>query len=1099
MAKSIVILLMLVIGICAKTLPSIPADDLLPPPEDQESIVIRFSHPEPLPPRSFFQRVVTWFGFGAGEPQTQSSNLKAKQQQSQKQTGYVYENPNKLQQQPQSQKQQTTGYHYDDPNKSLKLQSLPQTTGYHYDNPNKPLKLQNEPQTGYHYDDPNKPLKIQTQPQTGGYRYEPPTPASPPIKQQLQPQIVLPQFIPQPLIPQQLIPQPQLISQPQTQFTGYHYDNPLKFQRPAKLNDLVSSAASPTAVYSYALPPRPFSQAQAQATDNFAHPCNKVPWLPMFPSLEELDMLRARLQAKQNAAAVAANGGYQNIQTIARQPEKFSLPNSNGYLPPASPTPSSRPLRQPSISSLTQTFNELPGRSTPQPFRSTNADYQTPSSISVPTLSVTQIPPVYNARPFSQPALTYGSSTPDAENIYINGQLVNGGGSTTGSIHTIQSIYQTHPVTQSVSQPSTAYGSPPVTTPVPVYGPPVTTVAPVYGPPTNAYGAPPLKLTAGPEQFGGSTLGRFTASQPFMPRSTSSPSDQSRESSSKVEHKSQFISSPIVIDDGNESASPNPHSSTPIQQVLSELNISSTPQGFQFTVTTASPAENTIASDAAVDDLYHSDDEVKSSAGYVKKDINHQTADRGTPLDLLDSPISHFRKTSISPSSSTPHSLDSHVSNYPEFKYMKNTWKPLIPDGFTRPGLAPTQQTTPGPIATVSASYQTTSPARDNDAADDGDRGQKTKKIQIIIPYTSKNHPSPFRQNAYQTFDTASGWSQSNRHDDIHDSQESQVVSSATPSPKTIASLKRNNSRYLTKILAKNIRDLLKREHLKNLTTIDLEKLQKNIDGWTEQEFSMTPNRGSTISLLSQSKHIPSEYLTTTPALNELTTTESPSTFFGDPSDSEDENSEEGEEESDGNEDGEVDAAIEDESELDSNPFDQDSDTVDPEEEAIQQAEAVDEEDFKRLTFVKSLDNNQISGSETRLIYETTTRSPRKATTLPPCSTTQIVPIRTTVLPSPDELWNKLKSLLSPASRDRKEKVYVVTPQPHPFFDSDEGVTTYLHDNENEIVANFKSPRFLVRPTPGMARSHTGNIARITLPRRGKHISAITSLTGNKI
>lgn len=1068
MGKLFVILLMLVTGICAKTMQAIPADDLVPPPEDQESIVIRFSQPGPLPPKTLFERVVTWFGFGAVDPLTQSSNIKSKQQ-AQKQTGYVYDNPNRLQQQAQAQKQPPTGYHYEDPNKPLKLQNQPQT-GYHYDTPNKPLNLQNEPQPGgYHYEDPNKPLKLQNQPQTG-YHYEPP-----PLKQQLQPQIVLPQ-----IGQTQLIPQPQFISQPQTQFTGYHYGAPFKQQKPAKLNDLVSSAASPTAVYSYALPPRPFSQAQS--TDNFAHPCNKVPWLPMFPSLEELELLRARLQAKQNAAFNAGNGGYQNIQSIVRQPETFSLPNSNAYLPPTSPTPSSRPLRQPSITSLTQHFNELPGRSTPQPFRSSTNDlYQTPIAVSDSISNL--IPPVHEAKPFSQPSLSYGNSVPDAENIVINGRIItpNGGSSTTGGIQTFQSIYQTHPVTQSFSQPSTAYGSPLVTTP-----------APNYGPPSNAYGAPPIKLTAAPEQFGSSTLGRFTASQPFMVRSTPSPSDQSRESSSKVEHKSQFISSPIVISDGDDSPAMNHHTSTQIQQVLNELNISTTPQGFQFAATTASPADNTIAPDATIDELYHSNDELKSSAGYVKKAIDHQTGDRGTPLDLLDSPISHFRKTSVTASpSSTPHSPDSHVSNYPEFKYMKNTWKPLHPNGFTQPGLAPVQQTTPASITTASVAYQTTSSVHENDATDD-EHGKRTKKIQIIIPYTSKNHPSPFRSNAYQNFDAASGWSQSNRNDDIHDSQESQVVSSATPSPKTIASLKRNNSRYLTKILAKNIRDLLKREHLKNLTTIDLEKLQKNIDGWTEQEFSMTPNHGSTISLLAQSKHIPSEYLTTTQALNELTTTELPSTYFEDASESVSNEEDDGIE---GDGDGEVDAAIEDETENEDDVFGQDNqsndanedETVDAEEEAIQQAEAIDEDDFKRLEYVKSLNNNQISGSETRLVYETTTRPPRKATTLPPCSTTQMVPIRTTVLPSPEELWNKLKSLLSPATRDRKEKVYVVTPQPHPFFESDESVTTYVHDNENEIVANFKSPRFLVRPTPGMARSSSRNIARLTFPQRGKN------------
>lgn len=1079
MAKSIVILLLLVIGICAKTLPSVPSDELVPPPEDQESIVIRFSQPEPLPPKSFFQRIVTWFGFN-GEPLTQPSNLKTKQQQqSQKQSGYVYENPNKLQQQQQPQKQQSPGDHYDDPNKPLKLQAAPQA-GYFYEVPNKPLKIQNEPQNGYHYDDPNKPQKLQIQPQAG-YNYDPP-----PVKQQLQPQIVLPQI----LQPTQLIPQPTQLMPMPMQFTGYRYDNPLKLQKPAKLNDLVSSAASPTAVYSYAFPPRPFSQAQSQVNNDLTHPCNKVPWLPMFPSARELDFLRARYQVNQNAAFTA---GTQNIQPIGRQPEKFSVPNpisysppnpigysapnSNSYSAPLLPSPSSRPLRQPSIPA----FNELPGRSTPRPFRSSNPDYRIASSTSSPIFSATQLPAAYSAKPFSPPVS-------DSGNVYINGQLISGG-STTGSIQTIQSLHQTHPITQSFSQPSTAYGSPPVTSPspvyggppvttfAPIYGPPVTTAAPIYGPPTNEYGAPPLKLTGDVEQIG-SAFGRFTASQPFTLRSTLSPSDQSRQSSSKVEQKSQFISSPIVIADGNELLAENQHGST--AQVLEELHISSTPRGFDI-VTTASPEENTIAQDVNVDELYHSNDPNRTPAAYVKKEIKYQSGDRETPLDLLDSPISHFRKTSISPSSSTPHSLDLHVSSHlPDFKYIKNTWKPLVPDGFTPVGMAPS---TPMPQVTASAAYQSTSSVRENETTNDD---KKPKKIQIIIPYTSKNHPSPFHQNVYQTFDKASGWSQSNLNDDIHDSQESQVVSSATPSPKTVAALKHqhqhhHNSRYLTKILAKNIRDLLKREHLKNLTTIDLEKLQKNIDGWTEQEYSLTPHRGSTISLLSHSKHIPLEYFTTTSPLTDYTTTDSPSTYFDDDSESTDygQIGSEGKEETD--EEGDIDAAIEEETDSESGTFDY------SDEKAIQQAEAIEEEDFKRLQYVKSLDNNQISGSETRLVYETTTRPPFKATTLPPCSTTQIVPIRTTVLPSPDELWNKLRSLLTPVSEDRNEKVYVVTPQPHPFFGSDESVTSYLNDNENEILANFKSPRFSVRPTPGAARSITGNVARITMPHRGEY------------
>lgn len=40
-------------------IPVVPAEDLVPPPEDQESLIIR--HPNDQP-KTFFQRIVNWFG-----------------------------------------------------------------------------------------------------------------------------------------------------------------------------------------------------------------------------------------------------------------------------------------------------------------------------------------------------------------------------------------------------------------------------------------------------------------------------------------------------------------------------------------------------------------------------------------------------------------------------------------------------------------------------------------------------------------------------------------------------------------------------------------------------------------------------------------------------------------------------------------------------------------------------------------------------------------------------------------------------------------------------------------------------------------------------
>lgn len=658
--------------------------------------------------------------------------------------------------------------------------------------------------------------------------------------------------------------------------------------------------------------------------------------------------------------------------------------------------------------------------------------------------------------------------------VYINGRLVTPTGLSTTSVQSLQVINQNHPVTQAqkIVQPTNTYG-----TPSSAYGPPVT-----YGPPTNTYGTPPVKLTA--EVTESSVFSQFSASQPFTARPTLSSADASR-FNANLEQNANLIDKPIIISDNAADASESTRSpqganaqsdeNQPILQVLQELNMTTaSPQGFQY------PSSTTESSQSI------------SSANQIrKKEKTKVNSNRETPLDLLDTPIQHYRKTSIGPST-TP-----DPNGLPDFKFLRNTWKPLPPNPFSNPlnvvTTAAPQYSSPVTPSSASAAFQSHTQSHDANALEHQDNeGKKTKKIQIIIPYTNKSRPSPFKNNQeLQSFESSAGWSNS-QHNDDHNSEESQVISAATPSPKPghrhNHHPKRTNPQYLTKILAKNIRELLKREHLKNISTIDLAKLQKNIDGWTEQEFSMSPNRASTISLLSQPKLIPYEYLTTTQSLQDLLTTDAqPTTEYptslyevSDCTESDDDNSQ--------NEGEMMDDESEDENEI--RGQDNGDNMAPDEQEAIQQAEDIEDEDFKRLDYLKSLENHL--GASQHVFYatnpppSTTTRQPKATTPMPPCSTTPDT-VRTTVLPSADELWNRLKSLLSPATDKNNEKVYIVTPQPYPYFESEK----IVNDDDNEVVGgqSFKSPRFLVRPTPGAATGRAANsFARLTFKPRSKRL-----------
>lgn len=464
-------------------IPVVPAEDLVPPPEDQESLIVRFQPNDQTASKSFFQRVVTWFGFNGDQAQAAKNNKnKSQKQQAQKQNGYIYENPAKpFSAPPPNKLQQSPGYNYEDPEKlsvpngfrfepsPLKLQQEPfagftydaqpfklqqqpqqiqnqfQQTGYNYDPP--PVKLQQQPnvqpQNGYTYNPPS--LKLQQQPTTGGYTYNQPpvklqqqqqqpsngyTYNPPPVKLQQQQQPSNGYTYDPPPVKLQQQQQPsngytydpppvKLQDPPKPQPTGYSYNPPpVKFQqRPASLNDLVSSAASPTVVYApyNVLPNNQFSQQQQQQnSDSF--PCNRIPWMPMFPSAEELSMLRAKLQARQ-PIYLHSGPGYQNIQPIARpQPEKIAQQFNAHTYSPLRP----RPLRQPSHLATPNQINSLPLQSTATPFRApppTLGSSYLPSSqkivlpiettphslvpIPVPNLSITPVPPLHDPKPFT--------------------------------------------------------------------------------------------------------------------------------------------------------------------------------------------------------------------------------------------------------------------------------------------------------------------------------------------------------------------------------------------------------------------------------------------------------------------------------------------------------------------------------------------------------------------------------------------------------------------------------------------------------------------------------------------------------------------------
>lgn len=163
---------------------------------------------------------------------------------------------------------------------------------------------------------------------------------------------------------------------------------------------------------------------------------------------------------------------------------------------------------------------------------------------------------------------------------------------------------------------------------------------------------------------------------------------------------------------------------------------------------------------------------------------------------------------------------------------------------------------------------------------------KKPKHIQVIIPYITSQKPKPFQNEPQLYYPTNQGrkvppntqqgyreniaytrppvWSQYMNNDFFK--QSSQNVEVSTKSPHKLS----------------NIRDILRGEATVKpgeSLPFDIITLQKNIDHWTQQEYSKNPVRedftpSTTSAKFVPSKQIPSEYLTTEPYENQTETSD---------------------------------------------------------------------------------------------------------------------------------------------------------------------------------------------------------------------------------
>ncbi|XP_039228890.1 putative uncharacterized protein DDB_G0291608 isoform X1 [Drosophila yakuba] len=328
---------------------------------------------------------------------------------------------------------------------------------------------------------------------------------------------------------------------------------------------------------------------------------------------------------------------------------------------------------------------------------------------------------------------------------------------------------------------------------------------------------------------------------------------------------------------------------------------------------------------------------------------------------------------------------------------------------------------------------------------------------QVIIPYTTKQRPRPFESwtplkqqhphhqpNHQHNYHNHQNHQSNDLEEEPHEQQESKLATATVTAPPN----SRRTTKYLTKILATNLRELLKREReTKRLPGqglgVDISRLQKNIDGWTEQEYNSLSHRPSTPTIRGRSKHIPSEYLTTTTTTPAPVSQRQSKTTRGEgfelggapPTDARD-----------------LSTSINN----------------------LEQLHLLGERGSKGF---QPIEDNRLhfdyydAHQRPRFTSAMTTHSPPSTTTTtaaPTTTTTVVTPLYVRSTTAPKELWKQAQVAILPQTN---EKVYVVTPQPRHQEHRDRHVASA---SAPRPVYQTPAPRFpRMRPTPGEVKSAT--------------------------
>lgn len=429
---------------------------------------------------------------------------------------------------------------------------------------------------------------------------------------------------------------------------------------------------------------------------------------------------------------------------------------------------------------------------------------------------------------------------------------------------------------------------------------------------------------------------------------------------------------------------------------------------------------------------------IQTAADLVEETRNNRSQNnknRTTPLGLLDSPI-FYKASTESPKTTTPLPLRyikiSTVTkaSVPPFKPMKDftkslatLWTAATHSLATSTESLNSEKTTIKPtISPFIAKLSGITIPREKPISST----KKPKQIQIIIPYTTINRPSPFKSQDEQdlatykpflrghyvthpprnqiitttsisTTESAPIFTTTNKDDLLynahgyHNDEEYQVAQESQIFESKVKIEVPKSNRHLTKIIANNIRDLLRKEKTPKPQKVDLVKLQRNIDGWTEQSFK---GKASTMALFGHTKPIPTSFLTTTMRVSNFpSTTLSPMTTF-------------------------------------------DPDLM--EETRKQYENILYKNDEEEDLYVKRHDRFLSRDNELLLLNNNLTQNNLQ-------EGVKIFAPKATL--SPRELWQRLHLTVSPLTNER---VYVVTPQPV---------------GKKEESTTFYKPRFAIRPT----------------------------------